>query len=275
MEIAVELSRDEQKLVDQLPRDGSAVGNRTLQRSLGWTDSRYWVARDSLVDKGLVARGKGRGGSVRVIETEDVIDRVNIPVAVGIGGIAGVADQAESAIRREIQLYKPMAAVIRRDWARDRRARPLAVEITALQGRRSTGGIWSRPDIVSIELNTYDYVPGKYLEVVTFEVKHIDSVNVQAVYEALSHRRSATHSNVLIYAPNPQGEELYEIIADPMALARSHGIGLIVAGKPDDYDTWIEWEEAKRVQPDPSWLNDFIKTQLSEETRDKIARALR
>lgn len=152
---------------------------------------------------------------------------------------------------------------------------PFAVEVTALQGRRVTGGIWSRPDIVSVELKTYDYVPGKYLEIVTFEVKHIDAVNVQAVYEALSRRRNATRSNVLIYAPNLTFEDLYPMIAEPLAVARSHGIGLIVADKPDDYDTWDEWEDARRFEPDPSSLDEFIKTQLSESTRDKIARGLR
>ena len=64
------------------------------------------------------------------------------------------------------------------------------------------------------------------------------------------------------------------MIAELLSLARSHGIGLIVAGKPDDYDTWTEWEEAQRFQPDPSWLSEFIKTQLSQETKDKIARKL-
>ncbi|MGH3788511.1 MAG: hypothetical protein ACRDRG_18640 [Pseudonocardiaceae bacterium] len=200
---------------------------------------------------------------------------MSVPVAVGTGGIAGSGDQIESAIRREIELYKPMADVIRHDWARDRRASPLAVEVTALQGRRATGGIWSRPDIVSVELKTYDYVPGKYLEVVTFEVKHIDAVNVQAVYEALAHRRNATHSNVVIYAPREPIDDSVPMIADPWAVAKSHGIGLIVASKPDDYDTWIEWEDAQRVEPDPSCLDEFIKTQLSEATREKVARELR
>ena len=271
----VEINQDEQDLLDQLPPDGSVVGNRTLQRSLHWRDSRYWTVRDSLVDKGLIARGRGRGGSVRIIEIGNVADTVRVPVSVGIDSVAGAGDQIESAVRREIELYTPMADVIRQDWARDRRASPLAVEVTALQGRRVTGGIWSRPDIVSVELKTYDYVPGKYLEIVTFEVKHIDAVNVQAVYEALSRRRNATRSNVLIYAPNLTFEDLYPMIAEPLAVARSHGIGLIVADKPDDYDTWDEWEDARRFEPDPSSLDEFIKTQLSESTRDKIARGLR
>ncbi|MGB7795113.1 MAG: hypothetical protein WBL53_02460 [Pseudonocardiaceae bacterium] len=272
----METNQDEQALLEQIPRDGSAVGNRTVQRKLEWRDSRYWAVRDSLVDKGLVVRGRGRGGSVRITEIENSTDTVTVPVAVGIDSIVGTGDQIESVMRREIELYKPMADVIRQGWARERRASPLAVEVTALQGRRATGGIWSRPDIVSVELKTYAYVPGKYLEVVTFEVKHADAANVQAIYEALAHRRNATHCYVLLYVPKEQSEGWYAtIIDDVWAVARSHGIGLIVAAKPDDYETWEELEPAQRVEPDPSRLDEFIATQLSEATKDKVARWLR
>lgn len=54
-----------------------------------------------------------------------------------------------------------MRDVIASDWAKDRRARPLAVEITAHAGG---GGIWSRPDIVSVEVRAFPYVPGKNLD---------------------------------------------------------------------------------------------------------------
>jgi hypothetical protein len=76
------------------------------------------------------------------------------------------------------------------DWAQDRRQDLLAVEITASRGGHR--GIWSRPDIVTVEVRTFQYLPGKYLEITTFEIKSFGSVNVQAVYEALAHRRAAT-----------------------------------------------------------------------------------
>jgi hypothetical protein len=41
--------------------------------------------------------------------------------------------------------------------------------------------MWSRPDIVSIEVRTFEFVPGKHLEIVTFEVKLANAVNVQAI----------------------------------------------------------------------------------------------
>jgi hypothetical protein len=92
-----------------------------------------------------------------------------------------------------------MCEVIAGVWAQDRLQELLAVEITALQGGAT--GIWSRPDIVTAEVRTLQYVPGKHLEITTFEVKSDHAVNVQAVYEALAHRRAATRSYVLFYIP--------------------------------------------------------------------------
>jgi hypothetical protein len=273
-EVVMDLTGDENALLQQVPKSGGTAGNRAIQRKLGWEDDRYWAVRDALVDKNLIVRGKGRGGTVRLL-THETTETVTVPVAVAVDDARETSQKIEAAVRREVELYEPMATVIRGDWSRDRRATPLAVEITALQGRRSTGGTWSRPDIVSVEIKTYAYVPGKFLEVVTFEIKPFDSINVQAVYEALAHRRSATHSYVVLDVPKTSGTTLTDAVEDVRLVARSHGIGLIIAGKPDDYDTWDELEEAHRVQPDPSRLDTFISTQLCEATRSKIARGLR
>jgi hypothetical protein len=271
----VNLSDDEDALVQQLPRNGGTAGNRAVQGRLGWDDDRYWAARDSLVDKNLIIRGRGRGGTVRILIDEQVKETVTVPVVIGADGTPGDGEKIEAAVRREVELYEPMASVIRGGWARDRRASLLSVEVTALQGRRATGGTWSRPDVVSVEIKKYAYVPGTYLEVITFEIKPFDAINVQAVYEALAHRRSATHSYVLIHIPKSSSAALADAVDDVRVVARSHGIGLIIAGKPDDYDTWDELEEAQRSEPDPSRLDAFIATQLSEATRSKIALGLR
>lgn len=181
----------------------------------------------------------------------------------------------EAAIQNELALYEPMRSVIAGDWAKDHRTDPLAVEITALQGRRSTGGTWSRPDITSVEVRTFAYVPGKHLEVVTFEVKAANAITVQAVYEALAHRRAATRSYVLLHVPTADAELLHEAVSDVALIARSYGVGLVTVGAANDYETWEEIEEARRVEPDPERLDNFIATQLSDKTRNLISRRLR
>ena len=151
---------------------------------------------------------------------------------------------------------------------------PLAIEVTAAQGRRRTGGRWTRPDLVSAAAWTYRYLPGKYMEVVTFEVKPFDAIDVSAVYEALAHLRSATHAYVIFHVPADQEETVAETVDETCHVARSHGVGLIVMGDPADFATWDEKEEARRCEPDPQRLDEFIAVQLSQDAHDRIARAL-
>lgn len=65
------------------------------------------------------------------------------------------------------------------------------------------------------------------------------------------------------------------LIADVAEVARGHGVGLVIAGDPDDYDTWEELVEARRVEPDPERLDTFIATQLSERAKSLVSRRLR
>ena len=61
-----------------VPGDGTNVGNQALYEQvqkgaraakLGFSDSAYEAARESLIEDGTLLRGKGRGGSVRLAET--------------------------------------------------------------------------------------------------------------------------------------------------------------------------------------------------------------
>ncbi|MFG2052819.1 hypothetical protein ACGFI9_02205 [Micromonospora sp. NPDC048930] len=266
------LPDDECALFNALPTDGSAVSNPSLRQYLKWNRNRYFVARDGLVDRGLVARGRGRGGVVRRAQPEQSADADRLAVVVQHG--APDTETIEAAITNELSLYEPMRAVIERDWAQEHRQDLLAVEITALGGSRPDG-IWTRSDITTVEVRTFEYVPGKHLDVNTFEIKSPSAVNVQAVYEALAHRRAATRSYVLFYIPPDKAAALKHDVDEVATAARMHGIGVVTAGNPCDYDTWEELEEAQRFAPDPEKLNDFIGAQLSPATRSLISRRLR
>ncbi|WP_156155415.1 hypothetical protein [Curtobacterium flaccumfaciens] len=266
-----DLTERQKELLALLPQDGATVGQIKLQDQLGWSDE-YWAIRDSLEDKGLVKRGRGRGGTLsRVLQVPDV-ETVTIPVAED-AAIQG--QSAADALRREGELYDPIARVLRGDWSRDRRTQPLEIEITAHQGARATGGRWSRPDLVWVSVRTFQFLPQKVLEVITFEVKPADAIDVLAVYEALAHRRAATHSYVVLDVPTDKAASVEEDIQAVRDVARSHGVGLIVFGDPEDYSTWEVLEDAQRVEPDPERLESFIDTQLSDMTKRSISQATR
>jgi hypothetical protein len=263
---------------------GGKAGNITLKRELEWLDDDYWPIRDRLVDAGRLALTKGKSGGVRVIATAGaVVPPVPPPVpeAGNEGQVPPAPAQPEPpqpAVRiDEGDLYVPMAQVLKTDWARDNRFRELVVEITARQGPRNTGGRWSRPDITVVSSTTLMFYPSKIFDVTTFEIKPAYDFNVTAVYEALAHRRGATRSYVLVQIPiEEQGIEQTSSVIDQMcADAKRHGVGVLIAANPADYDTWDEKVEALRVEADPVLMNDFISVQLSGGAKDEIAKWFR
>lgn len=258
---------DRARLLAHLPDDGSAIGNIALMRLLKWSEHRYWYTRDSLLEEGTIVRAKGRGGAVRRVLLEDGFT----PEAANEATLVGERTLSEV---REVELYPPIKQTLETSWAKERQIEPLAVEITAAQGRKATGGRWTRPDLVSAAVRTYRYLPGKYMEVVTFEVKPCDAIDVTAVYEALAHLRSATHAYVMFHVPNEREELVKVTVEEACRVGRHHGVGVIVMGDPADFDTWEEKEEAQRVEPDPQRLDEFIAAQLSSDAHDRIARAL-
>jgi type I restriction enzyme M protein len=63
------MASDRDALVSLVPVDGEAIGNGRLRELLGWSEDRYAAARDALVTQGVLAKGQGRGGSVRRVQS--------------------------------------------------------------------------------------------------------------------------------------------------------------------------------------------------------------
>lgn len=149
----------------------------------------------------------------------------------------------------------------------------LAVGDVARAGSRAIGGKWTRPDLVAADVQVFTYLPTKVLSVHTFEVKRSDMIDVTAVYEALAHRRAATHSYILLHVPSDlqTPPSLDGFIAE----ARRQGIGVVVFSDPNNNETWDERVIAERVEPEPDALNEFVRIQLLEATRSKIEKAVR
>lgn len=267
--MAIDLSRDpesvedlERQLLDCLPYDGTLVGNIAIMRKLEWDDEKYWMVRDRLIDRGVLEKGRGQGGSVRMSQY--------VPETV-------VTEPAESSHRRltELELYQPMARVLKEEWAKDKRLDQIQVEVTALQGGRQTGGRWTRPDVTIASYSTYLYLPQKYFDVITFEIKRHDAFDVTAVYEAVAHRRAATRSYILLWVPEECKGDCEAALEQTRYEARQHGIGVIVAREPGNYETWDEIEDAIRRDPDPDNLNEFIQKQMSQQFKDTLLRWFR
>jgi hypothetical protein len=259
-------------LLDLVPTDGSGIGNTRLLRELEWDEDEFWAVRNRLVDRGVLELGRGRGGSVRRVLS---VSTVIVPTP----GTEPPPryDHVVQALERssEPELYSPIARVLDDKWTKDKRVESAIVQLTAQQGRRATGGRWTRPDVTVATLSTYPYVPGRHFDVVTFEVKPFDAIDVTCVYEALAHLRSATRSYVLIHVPEKQADDLEETLLEICAEAKKHGIGVITFEAPSEYETWDERVEPVRREPEPRKLNDFLAKQFTQEQLEKIVRWFR
>ncbi len=127
---------DADMLMELVPEDGSSVGNGWLVAQLGWSEDKYWKVREILLEKGQLERGRGKGGSVRRSATNG--DHVAV-----VKAVRGSP---------EAQLYEPLLRVLSSDWVREMRIEPdqIHFEITAKQGKKPTGGTWTRPDITAV-----------------------------------------------------------------------------------------------------------------------------
>ena len=258
-----EIAQLKEGLILQLRKVGGYAGNMSLMRDLTWPPEKYWPIRNKLLDEGRISRGRGRGGSITLVEPTPASPPATTVATPPI---------VEQKYQTEESLYDPIAKVLREKWTSDYRYRESIVEITARQGRRDTGGAWSRPDITIVGMTTFLYLPGRHFDVTTFEVKKQDALDVTAVFEALAHRRASTRSYAAFHTPDykDDGDPREKQIGIICAEAKKHGIGVILIDNPDDYATWDERVEASRIVPNPEDLNDFIAVQLTEGTKSEV-----
>ncbi|MCY4593771.1 MAG: hypothetical protein OXC19_03090 [Bryobacterales bacterium] len=162
----------------------------------------------------------------------------------------------------EHSLYPHMRAEIATRWAdewpHDYDEPDRFCEVLATHGAKR-GGRWAAPDITLIGGKTLRFLPGKFLDVVTFEVK--PELDITGLYEALSHRTHATHAYLLCHHPKSRGEPDPGLVGRISREATRTGVGFILARQPDDYATWEEIVPATRWSPEPEFLHDFVAGQ--------------
>lgn len=271
---------DKDKFLSALRAQGNRAGNTVLLRDLKWSETKYWDIHQQLHEAGLIEKGKGYGGTVILVQQAPNFpatipvgpgDTQSVPIAVVQATPAAVVEVMIEEYTSEIQLYAPVKSQIEANWALRRKLDECHCEITALQGRRDTGGSWSRPDLTLIAKRKYEFLPQMTFELFSFEVKPATDISIKGVMEALAHREAATRSFVIYHTAGqdftafPEAERIEE-------LAARHGVGVYAAKDVNDFNQWAEIVTATRANPDPEALDTFIRRTLSEEAKTKIRR---
>jgi hypothetical protein len=265
-----QIEAKQQELLHAVPETGP-IGNKALRDKLGdtWTEDLYWAIRSRLIERGHLETGKGRGGSVRRVQIPQALEEQLQPAAPPENQ---VAPPTTPDYTKEAELYEPISNVLRNNWSKEQGFDNYLVELTAKQGSRATGGKWTRPDVTVVGYKTFPYLPGRYLEVISFEIKPTCTLDITAVYEALAHRRSATRAYVVGHLSEADRSDMQNEIDAITEEAKKLGIGVIIADNPADFDTWENLLDADRVEPDPVRLNEFIARQTSPELKEQIVR---
>ena len=107
-------------------------GNISLRRELGWSERRYLTVRAQALDVGMIARGKGKGGSVRLVSREEALEEhLELFVRMLQGNFGGHAGNI--ALRNELEWDEERYWVVRDlALAQDR----------IVRGRGKGGAVW-------------------------------------------------------------------------------------------------------------------------------------
>lgn len=248
-------------LFDLVPEDGTPIGNVSLlerfrkvakrKLSVYISEEGYWEIRNELIARGLLEKGRGRGGSVyRVSRVEPRKER---------GHPKRIA---------EADLYSMVSQFVERTWVKDNGISTFVLEKTAAQGKRNTGGKWTRPDLALVSVKSFPYIPGKILEIVTFEVKPENDCRIEGVFETAAHSRFSHKSYLMIYLPrgDPQTKEFERVERE----CERFGLGLIIFTDPKEWDSYETIQEAERRNPDPADVSRFIATQVSKSAQERV-----
>ncbi|OZC45498.1 hypothetical protein CH286_17455 [Rhodococcus sp. WWJCD1] len=249
---------DSNELLSLLHSPDPPPGHTSLAARLRWTPQRYVEAKEELLKLGLVVLGH-RGSLKRVSPPPGWVTR-------DANGNDIQPWEFVPASTKESALYGPVVQTLRKYWQIESESIPPAgVHDTANSGSKRTGGRWSRPDATVVRLRKFKYVPGEFLEVSTIEVKPFNAIDVSAVYEAVAHRRAATHAYVAVHVPAHLSAALRSDIKAVRSVAAAHGVGFIRFADPADHSTWKYVLDAERVEPDPQKLSRFLSEQVMGE----------
>jgi hypothetical protein len=254
-------------LFSLVPNDGNRIGNLTLRQEflakvkadlgLDLSEDDYWLIRQPLLDEKKIETGRGRSGSVRRLL------HVITPTTC-------TSSSASETYEQEVQLYEPFHETIQKSYVRVYNHKFFVSQITASAGRRPTGGKWTRPDVALAVVKTYQHIPGKSLELVTFEIKPAGAFGIEGVFETASHSSYAHRSYLALYTPKGAPLTDHDNRERLERECTRFGVGLWTFEDPKDWDTFDILVEPTFHPPDPGSTDDFIFGQLSKENKDKL-----
>ena len=236
----------------------------------GLRNDLYREAEQALFDEELIDRRRGPGGGISLLsETQEADSKSQ-------DSSESTVPVAEESSTKEQNYYEPVRQQIERYWTTQPGCKDVFVTGTALQGRRQTGGYWTRPDITLCTVSEWLFSSCPEGEVRTIEIKRFEALDVRGVYEALSHKSRSHYSYLMIVDfPKELSSKEKDNFNRIMTTADNHGIGVIKVTNYNDFDTWDFLLEPRRSNADPQAINDFLLEQFDPDQREEFASKIR
>lgn len=239
-----------ERLLLILPLDGSQVPNDTARILLGQAveepiaGETYFNVVELLERRGEIRRGRGRGGAVRRAR----------PGA------------EEPPLRREppLQEFQLMPSLQRflelRFWRRLHLPEDAYWTVIDTSTGGAQNGQWRRGDFTGVAIAPRSVLPGKDVELYTFELKAAEAGNVAAVHEAQAQTRGSHYGFLVWHVPDRHNVRFrFDAVEQE---CQKLGVGLIVFSDPQDLDSWERKMPAARQPTNDAEIDEFLRTRL-------------
>lgn len=221
-----------QAIMEYLARAGEAVPVDDLRMRIGMSEQCIASVVEELVRKGQVKRPRGRGRRICLV-TEPC----------GFDDLLREFHYEPLVWKRENDTYPAIARKLEREWMPALGFSDVEVVITAHQGRRETGGAWSRPDLVATGQHPTLPRHADHKTEVTIEVKLANQFDLRAIHEANAQKihRNASAAFVLVVATEAGfSKGLDKHFFGVLKHAKDTDVGLILLGASA---TDLNWHE--------------------------------
>jgi len=252
------LSEDANKLLEVLPSSGR-ITNKTAMNLTGWDFERLKKAKFELRDAGLVEIKASFGGPF------------------GRTSLAPQKEESELILAsNEYEIYEPF-----KNWVLEEfmpsdfiKGRDLFEVIISGHKRPKDAQTWEIPDLISVSLKKYRYIPELDFKTISFEVKpKANAFNSYGIFEAISHSKFGNQTYYVFEWPKEEDfydNKEYQRIEQE---AETHGIGLIQIWFRDQDKKFVSGQiilKAKELSYDPQTLSSFIERFFPEDVKHRL-----
>lgn len=253
-----QLTNKELKIIKSLPEENATTSYKKFVEKSGEANCEELLKE--LENFNLVKKGPGPGGTIRLTDSGEGWRKL----------IVKVEDKYKAILAgSEAELYDILIRLLSEKFGEGtgKLAKRFysCLDTSGMKGR----GQWVNPDVVSLAVKHYAYIPESVIEVSAFEVKRWKEADIKSVWQTGAYHAIAHYLYLVCECPKKE-----KIPRRMVEEAKYLNIGLIELKVTDKgkHNLEIKYEPDRR-EPDHRALDGFIKNIFSYFDHDDLKRA--